>query len=88
MGGHHFTKDLILMLTSFDKTIKTIIENFPWIIEIWWILIYNLMQLGTLNLILEHNWQIIIVDSCYGDSPREVKFCLDSKKKHYYYVIM
>jgi hypothetical protein len=29
MGGHHFTKDLILMLTSFDKTIKTIIENFP-----------------------------------------------------------
>jgi len=24
MGGHHPTKDLALMLTSFDKTIKTI----------------------------------------------------------------
>jgi hypothetical protein len=29
MGGHHLTKDLPLMLTSFDKTIKTIVENFP-----------------------------------------------------------
>jgi hypothetical protein len=37
------------------------------------------MQLGTLNLILEHIWQIVIVDFKYGecDSPREVKFCLD-----------
>jgi hypothetical protein len=32
MGGHHPTKDLALMLASFDKTIKTIkkiVEKFP-----------------------------------------------------------
>jgi hypothetical protein len=75
MGGHHPTKDLALMLASFDKTIKTIKKNHRKIS----MNSINLMHLGTLNLVLEHNWQIVIVDFCYGecDSPREVKFCLD-----------